>query len=225
MRIGVIIPVKKFNKSKQRLSSVFTLEQRIELTKNMLFDICDVLIESSYFDEIVIVSSEDEIAKYEKYNNITHLNDDRISGVNNAVEIGNKYFIKKGFESTLVIPGDIPLINDKVLKKFVECIKDNQVIITPSKSKNGTNLLFRSPPDIIGTSYDENSYFNHLDMIKNKKLRCMKYLEDSISLDLDEPKDIQIINESLEYCRTEIMLKNRNQDIISNNEYSALSSV
>ena len=49
----------------------------------MLFDICDVLIESSYFDEIVIVSSEDEIAKYEKYNNITHLNDDRISGVNN----------------------------------------------------------------------------------------------------------------------------------------------
>ena len=111
------------------------------------------------------------------------------------------------------------------MKKFVECIKDNQVIITPSKSKNGTNLLFRSPPDIIGTSYDENSYFNHLDMIKNKKLRCMKYLEDSISLDLDEPKDIQIINESLEYCRTEIMLKNRNQDIISNNEYSALSSV
>ena len=89
-------------------------------------------------------------------------------------------------------------------------IKDNQVIITPSRKKNGTNLLFRSPPDIIGTSYDNNSYFKHLDMIKVRNLQHWIYLEDSIRLDLDEPEDIKIINERLLDSRTKSLLKKFN---------------
>ena len=54
MKIGVIIPVKKFSDSKNRLSSVLTLEEKKELVRCMLFDVCDVLIKSSYLNGIVI---------------------------------------------------------------------------------------------------------------------------------------------------------------------------
>ena len=210
MKIGVIIPVKKFNDSKQRLSSICTLEERRDLSRSMLFDICDVLIKSEYFTEIVLVSSEEEITQYESYDGITYLRENEVNGVDNAVELGNKYFIEKGFDATVVIPGDIPLIHNKVLDELFNLIKDNQVIITPSRKKNGTNLLFRSPPDIIGTSYDNNSYFRHLDMIKAKNLQHWIYLEDSIRLDLDEPEDIKIINEKLLDSRTKSLLKKFN---------------
>nr|AIF12081.1 hypothetical conserved protein (cofC) [uncultured marine thaumarchaeote KM3_54_F04] len=176
----------------------------------MLFDICDVLIKSEYFTEIVLVSSEEEITQYESYDDITYLRENEVNGVDNAVELGNKYFIEKGFDATVVIPGDIPLIHNKVLDELFNLIKDNQVIITPSRKKNGTNLLFRSPPDVIGTSYDNNSYFRHLDMIKAKNLQHWIYLEDSIRLDLDEPEDIKIINERLLDSRTKNLLKKFN---------------
>ena len=210
MKIGVIIPVKKFNDSKQRLSSICTLEERRDLSRSMLFDICDVLIKSEYFTEIVLVSSEEEITQYESYDGITYLRENEVNGVDNAVELGNRYFIEEGFDATVVIPGDIPLIHNKVLDELFNLIKDNQVIITPSRKKNGTNLLFRSPPDVIGTSYDNNSYFRHLDMIKAKNLQHWIYLEDSIRLDLDEPEDIKIINEKLLDSRTKSLLKKFN---------------
>ena len=210
MKIGVIIPVKKFNDSKQRLSSICTLEERRDLSRSMLFDICDVLIKSEYFTEIVLVSSEEEITQYENYDDITYLRENEVNGVDNAVELWNRYFIEEGFDATVVIPGDIPLIHNKVLDELFNLIKDNQVIITPSRKKNGTNLLFRSPPDIIGTSYDNNSYFRHLDMIKVKNLQHWIYLEDSIRLDIDDPEDIKIINERLLDSRTKSLLKKFN---------------
>ena len=207
MKIGVIIPVKKFSDSKNRLSSVLTLDEKKELVRCMLFDVCDVLIKSSYLNGIAIVTSENEIVQYENYEKIIHLKESRNSGVNNAVEIGNKYFIKEGFDATIVIPGDIPLIDDQVLNKLFEQVNNNQVIITPSRREDGTNLLFRNPPDIIQTSYDDNSYSTHLKTIKDNNLQYLIYLEDVIRLDLDEPEDIDKINMKLLGSRTRNILK------------------
>ncbi|MBH59022.1 MAG: 2-phospho-L-lactate guanylyltransferase [Thaumarchaeota archaeon] len=207
MKIGGIIPVKKFDDSKNRLSAFFTLEEKKELVKCMLFDVCDVLVRSSYINEIVIVTSENEISQYENYEQIIRLEENHNSGVNNAVEIGNKYFIKRGFDATIVIPGDIPLINNQVLEKVFEYTNENQVIITPSIREDGTNLLFRSPPDIMQTSYDNNSYSSHLEMINDNNLQYSVYLEDAIRLDLDEPSDIDIINSKLSDSRTKDILK------------------
>ena len=207
MKIGVIIPVKKFSDSKNRLSSVLTLEEKKELVRCMLFDVCDVLIKSSYLNGVAIVTSEKEISEYKNYDKIIHLKESYNSGVNNAVEIGNKYFIKEGFDATIVIPGDIPLIDDQVLNKLFEQVNNNQVIITPSRREDGTNLLFRNPPDIIQTSYDDNSYSTHLKTIKDNNLQYLIYLEDVIRLDLDEPEDIDKINMKLLGSRTRNILK------------------
>ena len=54
MKIGAIIPVKKFIDSKNRLSSMFTVEEKKELVRCMLFDVCDVLIKSSYLNGVVL---------------------------------------------------------------------------------------------------------------------------------------------------------------------------
>ena len=115
--------------------------------------------------------------------------------------------MKEGFDATIIIQGDIQLIDNQVLDKLFGQVKKNQVIITPSRREDGTNLLFRNPPDIIQTSYDNNSYFTHLKMIKDNNLQYSIYLEDAIRLDLDEPKDIDIINMKLLDSRTKNLLE------------------
>ena len=158
-------------------------------------------------NEIAIVTSENEILQYENYDKIIHLRESHNTGVNNAVEIGNQYFMKEGFDATIVIPGDIPLIDNQVLDKLFGQVEKNQVIITPSRREDGTNLLFRNPPDIIKTSYDNNSYFTHIKMIKDNNLQYSIYLEDAIRLDLDEAEDIDIINMKLLDSRTKNLLE------------------
>lgn len=210
MKIGVIIPIKKFTNSKQRLSSILTIDQRRKLSQCMLLDICDILISSKCFAQILIVSSEDEIHKYKNDIDITFLKEKYDKGVNHAVESGNKYFIDRNFESTIVIPGDIPLINEESIKEFVNNTADNEVVISPSINKNGTNMLFRKPPDIIKTAYDENSYFNHLDRIEKKNLRYLVFEDISVMLDLDEPDDVNKIFNKLRDSRTKNLMKEFN---------------
>ena len=94
-----------------------------------------------------------------------------------------------------------------MLNKLFEQVNNNQVIITPSRREDGTNLLFRNPPDIIQTSYDDNSYSTHLKTIKDNNLQYLIYLEDVIRLDLDEPEDIDKINMKLLGSRTRNILK------------------
>ena len=94
-----------------------------------------------------------------------------------------------------------------MLDKLFGQVNKNQVIITPSRREDGTNLLFRNPPGIIQTSYDSNSYFTHLKMIKDNNLQYSIYLEDAIRLDLDEPEDIDIINTKLLDSRTKKLLE------------------
>ena len=57
------------------------------------------------------------------------------------------------------------------------------------------------------TSYDNNSYSSHLEMINDNNLQYSVYLEDAIRLDLDEPRDIDIINSKLSDSRTKDILK------------------
>ena len=131
MKIGVIIPIKKFTNSKQRLSSILTIDQRRKLSQCMLLDICDILISSKCFAQILIVSSEDEIHKYKNDIDITFLKEKYDKGVNHAVESGNKYFIDRNFEI---------LILNKVPHEGDYHVKDGNTTIQLCAFKNVINV-------------------------------------------------------------------------------------
>jgi|TARA_B100001750_G_scaffold21764_1_gene14637 2-phospho-L-lactate guanylyltransferase len=214
MKIGVIIPIKKMSNSKQRLSTILRRDQRIELSKCMFEDICEVLINSRYFSEILVVSTENYVQKYTKTTKINYLKENNENGVNSAVELGNKYFINKDFDATIVIPADVPLLNIDILKKLINNILDHEIIISPSVNKNGTNILFRRPPDIIKTSYDENSYHNHLNNVKKKNLKYYIIENESLMLDLDHPQDLKTIYKKLKSSRTKKVIEKFGLEIL-----------
>lgn len=164
MRISAIVPVKRYTQAKSRLD--VSDIQRVRLCHAMLYETLDALNRSPVIHEIVVVTDDVRAQKLSGDLGATTLRDNG-TGVNEAVRIANRYLADKGAAMSLVIPADVPLMEPAdisfLLKFFTppEC-----VLVVPSMRLDGTNALLRCPPDVMGTSYDNNSYRNHMDMAR-----------------------------------------------------------
>lgn len=214
MTVGVIIPVKRLRDSKKRLSSVLSKSERSKLVKAMFFDVLKAIKNANCIDEILVVTPDNELIELAKIAGISYLKENRNNGVNAAVFKGNKYFMQKNINTTLVIPADIPLIDKVCVEEIVNLSKKYQIVITPSLKGDGTNILARNPPNILETFYDEDSFHQHLVKIKENKLQFTVFRKFSLMLDIDSPEDLFQLKDKKKNLKTHAMIENF--DIISN---------
>jgi len=188
--ISCIIPLKSREKVKIRLSSILSWEERINLTRFMLEDILETL--KSFNLDVFIVTPDDYFEEFFKKYGVKVIKEEREEGVNSAVEKANQICIKEGFKASLVIPSDVPLISKEDVKLVLEGLEEFKgVIISPSFRLDGTNLLLRSPPNIIPTYYDNDSFFNHLKASLKEGLKVRIIITRNLCLDIDSPEDLE----------------------------------
>lgn len=191
MSIYVIIPIKNLNNSKLRLSSIFNNETRKKISLLMMSDIFESLTKAKDIDEVVAISSDELALAIAIKNGFQIIREDKDKGVNEAVLKANKYSIRKGATSTLVIPADIPLLKPGDIQQIIKAASTlKSVVITPSLREDGTNALFRRPPNIIETSYDKESYKTHTQYSFEKNIRLSILRIRNIMLDIDTEEDI-----------------------------------
>jgi len=194
-KTAIIIPIKKFDKSKTRLSPILDPNERKELTEYLIIDLLGKLCELEN-SQIIIVTGE-RINSLEKFNDIVIINEINVNGVNNAIGLANEFIEKSGFKESLIIPIDLPLLSTKDIKDIIKFSGrfENGICIVPSRRYDGTNVLLRKPNLIIDTSYDNNSFYNHIKKTieKKKAIKILNY--ENLMIDLDTIEDaITIIN-------------------------------
>ena len=191
-KIAAVIPMKNLHFAKSRLSTILTLQQR----KNLIFFLLDIttkaLKESRLITEIIVVSSDKTIENFSFENRLKFIKEDSDSGVNNAVILADRYCIDNDIGANIVIPHDLPFISAKeidqictISEKYPKCI-----IICPSKRFDGTNILFRKPPNVIKTFYDDNSYMNHLKEAQKHNIPIESLELDNLMFDIDTREDL-----------------------------------
>jgi 2-phospho-L-lactate guanylyltransferase len=123
------------------------------------------------------------------------INEGKNLGVNSAVALADSYIIENGFESSVVIPIDIPLFNLSQIREIIQYSKtfDEGICIVPSYRYDGTNILLRKPHTVIETSYDDNSFFNHLKRTMEKGASIKIFDFDILKADIDTIEDIVFI--------------------------------
>ena len=160
MSVSVILPVKSYSRAKSRLD--IPPPQRAELCHVMLERILRTLDASPDVCEVVVVSRERRASELCDAAGATLLRDSG-GGVNEAVAVADRYLAGRGAVISLVIPQDIPLIEPADVSFLLKFFTPPAcVLVVPSMRLDGTNALLRCPPDIMGTSYDDNSYRNHM---------------------------------------------------------------
>jgi 2-phospho-L-lactate/phosphoenolpyruvate guanylyltransferase len=191
MKIAAVIPMKCLHSAKSRLSHILTAKQRKNLAMYLLDATIKELKKSDFISEIVIVSSDEAVKHYSCLNNIKFIKD-WDEGVNKAVMLADKYCINNDINANIVIPPDLPFVSAKEIDKI--CIISNKyhkcIIICPSKRLDGTNILFRKPPGVIKTHYDNNSYMNHLKEASKIKIPIESLDIVKLMFDLDTEDDL-----------------------------------
>lgn len=200
LRVGAIIPVKTFTRAKTRLN--LSPEKTTKICELMLESVLQTVTGSELVEKTVLVSRDEKALGMGKKFGAYGIYDESEQGVNSAVLLADKYLLQEGFDATMVFPQDIPLIRPEDIQTLYQMrTSDRCVIVVPSRKFDGTNALFRTPPNVMETHYDEDSYKIHLNTAEKRNASSALVLIRRIMLDIDDQSDLRFI---LSFSDTEI---------------------
>jgi 2-phospho-L-lactate/phosphoenolpyruvate guanylyltransferase len=192
MDVFAIVPVKRFENAKTRLSSVLDTDERIHLSLLMLEDTLHILSMASSLTRVVIVSSDKRAEELATKHGANFVNEETEDGVNSAVALADRYCIKEAADATLIIPYDLPLLDKSDISKAQELAQKEShcIVICPSHRYDGTNMLLRKPPSVIATFYDSDSYNMHIKAATSLGIPIKFLFSKSLMYDIDTPEDV-----------------------------------
>jgi len=188
LKIAALVPVKQFELSKTRLQ--LTKNQKIVLTELMLKFTIINLKKCKSISAIVTISEDERVEKISKIYETKFLFS-KEKGVNFAIDAGDNYCKEKMVKSNIIVPIDLIFLNPYEIELLLFVARKHQrcSIIVPSMRIDGTNILLRQPFNMFETSYDNNSYFNHIQSSKKANAQTIIIKSVNLSEDLDTMDD------------------------------------
>lgn len=189
MTTFVIVPVKKLDAAKSRLSPVLLNNERKEFCLKMLEDVLTTVKTTRHIDQTVVVSRDAEAFQVAKRFDAVPIIEGR-PGLNQAISEAIDWCIQRGATSTLVLPADIPLVTPMDLNRILSFGEKAAVVISPSRSGGGTNALLLTPPNVIPTFYGQHSFQRHVKEASMRGTRLRTLRSSRIALDIDTVEDL-----------------------------------
>ena len=194
----VIIPIKTFENSKNRLKSHLNDTIRMQLCELMAMDVLNAVLKNEEFDKIIIITKEKQA--FSKYTNdkIIIIEENEELGINQAIKFAYNQFNIGKSDAVLILHADTPLISKDDINWMSDKLTSHEsiAIIAPSLRKDGTNALLVKPANLIKFQFGKNSYEKHLELLKNKQdLEVLIFENENISLDIDIFEDLIKFNQ------------------------------
>jgi 2-phospho-L-lactate/phosphoenolpyruvate guanylyltransferase len=127
-----------------------------------------------------------------------------------AIEMATRQCVERGVESTLVIPGDIPLIQTWELEKIVQAAPDEGSVLVPAADGRGSNAVFRRPAGLFPLRFGNDSFKPHLAAARENGKSCVVLSLPGIALDIDNPADLQRLSAAPGETRSQRLVRQWN---------------
>ncbi len=189
MSLYAIVPVKNLDASKRRLATVFTPQERRQLTTAMLEDVLSAL-KTSIVDQILVVGEDSQVETVAKKFEALFLTANG-DGLNQAIEEATAWCIGKGAKSVLILPADLPLVKTKDVNRLVALGTGNCCIVLSPSGNWGTNALYQNPPNAIPVCFGPNSFIEHIRGAFNRNISTRLHFSEGLSLDIDSAEDLK----------------------------------
>ncbi len=187
----ILVPVKNLSSAKQRLASVLDQPARTKLAQAMLYDVLATLHDWEECPEVGIVSGDPyalDLAREYKFEIIP---DRENPGETGAIEMATRVCVERGIESTLVIPGDIPLVRSWELEEILKRAPTEGSVLVPAGDGRGTNAAFRRPANLFPLRFGNDSFKPHHAAAQATGKPCVVLKLPGIAVDVDNPEDLQ----------------------------------
>jgi 2-phospho-L-lactate/phosphoenolpyruvate guanylyltransferase len=192
----ILVPVKSLANAKQRLASILDQPSRTKLAQAMLFDVLDTLGTWVSRPEVSIVTSDPFALDLARRFEFQIIPDNTNRSQTDAIEMATRFCESRSVDSTLVIPGDIPLIKTWELEKILEAAPDQGSVLVPAADGRGTNAAWRRPAGLFPLRFGNDSFKPHLTAARATQKPCVVLSLPSIALDIDNPADLRQLAEA-----------------------------
>ena len=169
-----LLPVKRLQGAKKRLSPILSEDERSGLARAMLTDVLAALEAADNLDGIAIVTDDEDAIQMGEAAGHTILKEPDAGGLNGALSHGLQALMNKGARSVFIIHGDVPAVMAGELVEF----------------PGGTNGMVLSPPDCIPMLYGKDSANKHVAMADQMDIPVEHVALEGLGLDIDHPEDL-----------------------------------
>jgi len=199
MTLWAIVPVKPLRRGKSRLADVFSEDERTDLNRYLLENTVRTLKRVPQIEHVLVVSRDpsalalarDLGARTVLENGAPHLN----VALTRATVVARSYAAR----GVLILPSDLPLVSEEDVHLMIErAAEPPVVVVAPDRHRRGTNALLVSPAGLIEYHYGEASFEKHCRLAEAAGARLEVCELSSLTLDLDVPEDLDLLENSLE---------------------------
>lgn len=165
--IWALVPIKRLQHSKSRLSGVLDPAERKALARAMLCDVLAALGRVKALAGILVVTADADATLIATSCGATVLSDPAESGLNEgglneAVLHGMRHLDAEGRAGVIVVPADIPFVTLAEFAAVLAAMRYSPVVAVPATRDCGTNILAVSPPALLAPAFGRNSFACHV---------------------------------------------------------------
>lgn len=200
-----IVPIKTFERAKQRLANVLTEEERRSLMLAMARDVLTCLSKAKHLTGILIVSRTAEADVLASAFSTERFAESPDANLADALTQATDYLLEH-FNATgiFIVPADVPGITTEEVDALIAA--NTHVTLLPDADKVGTNGMICSPPNAIPFIFDGKSFKPHANAAFSNGLTPQIVPGSCFALDIDTPSDLQTLLEQQPRCQTAIYL-------------------
>lgn len=185
----VIVPVKKLNEAKSRLSLFLSENERKQFCLEMLEDVLTAIRTTKGIFKIIVVSKDPQVLQIAKKFHVFPFKESR-SGLNQAISEAINWCIITNAKITLILPADIPLVSSEDLNRILAFGRTSSMVISPSRRGHGTNALLLNPPRAVPAFYGQDSFQRYIEEASKRGIRFHVYRSPRIAFDVDTIEDL-----------------------------------
>jgi 2-phospho-L-lactate guanylyltransferase len=203
----ILVPVKNLASAKQRLAAILDRPARTHLAQTMLLDVLTAIATWTDHPEVGIVTSDPFALALAHQFHFEVIADEANRGETDAIETATRLCVTHGIESTLVIPGDIPLIQSWELEKIIAAAPPEGSVLVPAADARGTNAIFRRPAGLFPARFGNDSFKPHHAAAQATGKPCIVLSLPGIAVDVDNPEDLHTLASAPGETRTQRLIR------------------
>jgi len=193
MRGILLIPVKSLTTAKQRLAAALDQERRSQLAEAMLRDVMIAAAGLLGRIDVALVTGDARARALAAEFGFLAIDDPRNESETAAIEMATAWCEQRGYDTTVVVPGDIPLITSGELQRVLDAAPAEGAVFVPAYDRRGSNCILRRPAAIIPLRFGNDSFLPHCEAMGQTGRELVILEMPGIGLDVDNPHELELL--------------------------------
>ena len=206
--LHAVVPLRSLEGGKTRLGEALDPEERQTLVAGLLRHTLTVLRDWPALRRVHVVSADPDVQAIASTLGASVVADPETTAgaaaggsgaaLNEALRAGRDAAIAAGATALLLLPADLPLLDDSALEALLEAADAALAagsgrplaVLAPADARGGTNALLLAPPDAVEPRFGLNSLERHLRAAAADGVSVQLVVAPGVAFDLDTPDDV-----------------------------------